>query len=211
MLTLGISTASGQFAIALGEAGELKYCSQDYMLPNELDVLLQDGLNRLELPPQAIGSIVVDVGPGGTSRVRTGVAFANSLAYTLGVPLFPVSSVELAGVEVWEKFALSAVTTVKSVKGNAYVGLFRDGRVDIRFGLLREVVPPLVEGLSSFAMVGYHRAEIVALPALQGKEVTDTNLLFGDVCYLVLREDLFKNRKGLLFPEFAQPILEHTL
>lgn len=210
MLTLAISTSSGQFALALGANGTLLYNSKEHNVSEELDTMLSLGLNHCGKQIKDISSIIVDVGPGGTSRVRTGVAFANSLSYTLGVPIYTASSMELAGLEAQHRWKLPSITTVKSIKGNAYIGLYDGSLTRLEFGIVEDLIPNMVQHLEEFVVVGYHRAIIQALP-LVGKKVIDTERNFGDVSFLIQEEAFFKQKQGLLFPYFAQPIVETVL
>ena len=210
MLTLGISTSSGQFALVLGKDGKLIYNSKGFDINNELDDMLLSALKSCEKEAKDIDGIIVDIGPGGTSRVRTGVAFANSLSYSSGIPVYPVSSMELAGVDAGNKFNLPVLATVKSIKGNAYIGLYNNGQVAIKYGPIEEI-PLMTEDLNEFVVVGFHRDAIINLPALKNKTVIDTEMLFGDVIVFIEKEELFKKRKGINFPYFAQPITENTI
>ena len=210
MLTLGISTSSGQFALVLGEDGRLIYNSKEFEINNELDDMLCSALSSCGKEVKDIAAIIVDIGPGGTSRVRTGVAFANSLSFSSGIPVYPVSSMELAGVDAWSKHNLPVIATVKSIKGNAYIGLYNEGRVTIKYGPIEEI-PMMTKGMNEFVVVGFHREAIIDLPALKNKTIIDTEMLYGDVSLFIEKEKLFKSRKGINFPYFAQPITENTI
>ena len=50
-----------------------------------------------------IAAIAVDIGPGGLSSMRAAVAYANGLAFSLGVRLFPITSLELMAIAAAEK------------------------------------------------------------------------------------------------------------
>jgi len=211
MLTLGISTSSGQFALVMGENGTVIFNSEDYQLAEnkDVDVLISACLGKTGKSPGDITNILVDIGPGGTSRVRTGIAFANSLSYSLGIPVCPVSSMELAGLDAWENYALPVIATVKSISGNAYIGFYNDHQLKgIRYGTIKEVVPELVSGLDGFAVVGYHREQIISL--FPDKKVIDSGCLYGSVRILIEKIDLFKDR-ALIFPRIALPITEKTI
>jgi tRNA A37 threonylcarbamoyladenosine modification protein TsaB len=211
MLTVGISTSSGQFALALGEDNKVLYDSSDYALNDrELDEFLSVGLERCQKEVREIGQIIVDTGPAGTSRVRTGIAFANALAYSLGIDVCPVSSMELAGVDVWSRFGLPVVNTVKSIKGNAYIGLYDNGLLSIKYGDARELIPLMVKDLGQFVVIGFHRETVMHLPALKDKTVIDSQLPYGNVRFLIEKSDFF-GRKKCGFPVYAQPITEQTL
>ena len=210
MLTLGISTSSGQFALVLGENGKTIYNSKEFEINNELDDMLNSALLSCEKEVKDIDGIIVDIGPGGTSRVRTGVAFANSLSFASGIPVYPVSSMELAGVDAGSKYGLPVIATVKSIKGNAYIGLYNEGQVTIKYGPIEDI-PAMTEGLDGFAVVGFHREAIINQPSLKNKSIVDTEMLYGDVSLLTEKDELFKKREGIIFPYFAQPITENTL
>ena len=210
MLTLGISTSSGQFALVLGEDGKMIYNSNEFDINNELDDMLSDALKSCRKEMKDITDIIVDIGPGGTSRVRTGVAFANSLSYASNIQVHPVSSMELAGVDAWSKHNRPVIATVKSIKGNAYIGLYNEGQVTIKYGPI-EGIAEMTENLSEFAVVGFHRDAIMNLPSLKNKTIIDTGMLFGDVIFFIEKEELFKKREGIKFPYFAQPVTENTI
>ena len=48
--------------------------------------------------------IVVNAGPGGTNSVRSGVSFANSLGFSLKIPVSYYNSFEVIGRLAWQKF-----------------------------------------------------------------------------------------------------------
>ena len=214
MLILGISTSSGQFALLLGENNQVIYDSSEFEKDDnkELYYLLQNALNTCNKKTSDINHIIVDKGPGGTSRVRTGIAFANSLAYSLNIPVSPVSTMELAGIDAYNKFGLPVVNSVKSIKGNAYIGLYngKTKEVKIEYGRIEEIVPQFVVGIDNFVVVGAHREQIMNLPALAGKTIIDSQMQYGNARIFIEKSELFTGR-GLLFPQFAMPITEQTI
>jgi len=211
MLTIGISTSSGQFALVIGENNTILFNSSDYSSQiNELDDFLSLGLAHCKREVNEIAHIIVDTGPGGTSRVRTGIAFANALAYSLHLPVCPVSSMELAGIEAWMKYNLPVINSVKSIKGNAYTGLYNQGITFIKYGYIHEIVPLMVNEIDKFAVAGSHREIIMNLPSLKNKTIVDSQMSYGNARYLIEKSDLFIREK-YDFPVYAQPITEKTL
>jgi tRNA A37 threonylcarbamoyladenosine modification protein TsaB len=213
MFTLAISTSSGQFALALGENDCPVFDSSDEGGDDcrELSALLSRGLEQCNRKITAIERILVDTGPGGTSRVRTGIAFANSLSYSLDVPVCPVSSMELAGLDAYDQFKLPVVTTVKSIKGNAYTGFFdRDKPLVIEYGKIEDVLPEMLRETDRFAVVGYHREQIIRMPSMSGKTIVDSELFFGRVRLLIEKSARFLDR-AVKFPHFIRPVTEETL
>jgi len=210
MLTLGISTSSGQFALVLGDNGKLLFHSDDLQIQDnkEIALLMTKCLEQTGILVKDISNIIVDIGPGGTSRVRTGIAFANSLAYSLGISVCPVPSMELAGLDAYEKYSLPVISTVKSISGNAYIGFYNDNKlISIDYGTVNNVVPQLVNNIDEFVVVGFHKEIIKNL--LPNKIIHDSGLLFGNARILVEKSHLFLDR-ALKFPQFAVPITEKT-
>ncbi|MDR0395311.1 MAG: hypothetical protein LBH77_09160 [Tannerella sp.] len=218
MLTLAISTSSGQFALVLGvgegENNRVVFDSAtddgDYD-SRELFGMLSRGLKRCDKKVTDIGRIIVDTGPGGTSRVRTGIAFVNGLSYGLDVPVCPVSSMELAGLDAYGRFKLPVIGTVKSIKGNAYIGFFNEEKpVVIEYGKIEDVLPEMLGDTERFSVVGFHREQIINMPSMRDKTIVDSRLFFGNARLLIEKSDLFLDR-DIKFPHFAQPITEETL
>jgi tRNA threonylcarbamoyladenosine biosynthesis protein TsaB len=212
MLTLAVSTSSGQFALVLGENNTVLFDSSEFLEhEKELDDALSAGLNYCKREVSEIGHIIVDIGPGGTSRVRTGIAFANALAYSLGIAVCPVSSMELAGIDAASKFGgLPVVNSIKSIKGNAYIGFYNQNLISIDYGTVNEIVPQLVKDIDRFVVVGFHREAIINLPDLKNKVIIDSAMSFGNAKIMIEKSDLFITNQHP-FPAFAQPITEKTL
>lgn len=214
MLIAGISTSSGQFALLLGENNQTIYDSSVFEKNDnkELYFLLQDALTACNKKANDISHIIVDTGPGGTSRVRTGIAFANSLAYSLNIPASPVSTMELAGIDAYSQYGFPVVNSVKSIKGNAYIGLYRgDGEeAKIKYGQVEEIVPRLVADIDRLVVVGAHRELIAKLPALAEKTVIDSRMQYGNARIFIEKSELFTGR-GLIFPQFVTPVTEQTI
>lgn len=211
-LTLGISTSSGQFALVLGEAGKVLYNSEwSGALPEkkEVHIMLTEGLQQLQRNIHDIGQIITDIGPGGTSCVRTGVSFVNSLSFSMGIPVSPVSSFELAGADVHERTGLLVVSTVKSIKDNAFIGLYNGPEhYSIHFGKISELLPELVNETDEFAVVGYHREEIINL--FPAKKIHDTGLRHGNLEVLITQGHLFAER-SINWPKIAIPVNEQNI
>ena len=209
-LTLGISTSCPQFEVIIGENAHVLFSSAYTIAINDkkdIAYLVAEGLKQMGLTTQDITSLIVDIGPGGTSLVRTGVAFANGLSYSLGIPICPVSSVELIGFEAWNAHKLPVICTVKSIKDSAYVALYDGKLVKIKYGILTDVVAEMVSEMDEFVVAGVHRPQLLA--AFADKKVHDSGLQFGKAKYLIEQSALFTDR-NVSFPAFVQPITEQS-
>jgi len=206
MLTLGISTSSNQFILALGEGDRLLFNSGDYESDKDIGAMMMLALEKTQHSAQDIRRIIVDIGPGGTSRVRTGVAFANSLAFSLGIGVCPVSLFELIGQLLRERHGLPVVGTIKSLKGNAYIGFFDQGVLQpTRFGFIEQILPDMVASLDAFAVAGPHSEVIQAM--FPDKKIVADNDLAGIAQLIIEHGAEFADRE-LKFPHVALPITE---
>ena len=209
-LILAISTSSTQFEVIIGDNSTVLF-SDSYTLSltdkKDISFLVAECLEKVNITPQDLKSIIVDVGPGGTSLVRTGVAFGNGLAYSLGIPICPVLSVELVGIELWEKYKLPVIITVKSIKDSAYVALY-DGKLkDLKYGIMTDVVAKMIAEINEFVIAGAHREKVIEV--FPNKHIHDSGLLNGNAQLLIQKQDSFKD-KYVSFPLFAHPITEQT-
>jgi len=97
MAELGIDTASQTLAVALVE-GERVLVERRWLLETttsqELLAGIETALREAGVARDAIQAIAVNVGPGGYTALRTGVATAQGLALGLGIPLAGVGRLE---------------------------------------------------------------------------------------------------------------------
>ncbi len=209
-LTIGISTSSSKFNLAIGEEENIIFNSEDLLLNNnkKISFLLSTGLKNSKKTVNEISNIIVDIGPGGTSRVRTGVAFANSLAYSLGISVCPVSSFELIGIQVWEKFKLPIICTVKSIRGSAYIGLYNNKKLILtKHGNIKNIIHKLTETIDEFVITGYHTDIVKDL--FPNKKIHECDFQYGNAKILVENSNFF-SKKAISFPSIAIPITEQT-
>jgi len=114
-----------------------------------------------------LDAIAVDIGPGNLASVRSGVAYANGLAFSLGVPILVASSLELLAMEAGDEPALCLRDA-----GSGRVYAWLDGQ--LRHGPFEPVVLSLVGDRTAIAVAGVHRAKVAAL--LPGVAVKDTGI-----------------------------------
>src|SRR5438552_7181988 len=99
MIELGIDTASQVLAVAVLD-GERVLAERRWQLATttskELLAGIEAVLGEASIDRDAIEAIAVDIGPGGYTGLRTGVATAQGFALGLGVPLAGVGRLEAA-------------------------------------------------------------------------------------------------------------------
>lgn len=107
-----------------------------YQGTNEIDVYYKEGkndhsvklmvelegmLNRTNSSMQDIDEIVIGIGPGSYTGLRVGVVVAKMFAWTLGIPLYQVSSLALLASSKRDGRVIPAVD---ARRGNAFLGLY---------------------------------------------------------------------------------------
>ncbi len=211
MLTLGITTSSGQFAVVISKGEEIIYTDKSVNMAQkkELFVILTEALNKLEKKVKDISEIIVDIGPGGTSSVRTGVSFANALAYGLGIGVCPVSSFELIGIELWQKYNQPSIITAKSIKNNAFIAYFNNNKLQkIVYGKIAEEVEKLIDS-KEFYVAGAHQDLIEQL--LEDKyTIKQSGILRANHEVIISNRERFIKNK-LVYPKIAVPINEQNI
>lgn len=211
MLTLGISTSFSQYGLVLGENEKVLFNSHNFdTLDNyAIESMLTFGLKTIKRDVNEIKDIIVDNGPGGTSSVRTGVAFANAIGYCLKIDVFSIPSFTLLGYDVYQQFSLPVLLAAKSIKGNWFWGYFDNNSLQsLSYGLPEAILPEMLTGVKEL-VVGTRYKDIVQgiIPGLALKEFDQSP---GNI------ENLIKNRrafsaKPMQFPNIVIPITENNL
>lgn len=194
-LDLGISTSTGKLEIVIGKGEEIIFYSDyiDLYEPKNLNNYLNEEFKKINISFQDIYRIIVDIGPGGTSSVRTGVALANSLAYSLNIQVCSISSLELASIEIWNKNKIPVVSMTKSIKGNFFVGLYENEKlVSIKHGNLEEIVKETTENISEFVAVGF-KTELLK-DICKDKKIHNNGQSFGSIKSIISNKKMFETQ-----------------
>ncbi|HEY3732909.1 MAG TPA: tRNA (adenosine(37)-N6)-threonylcarbamoyltransferase complex dimerization subunit type 1 TsaB [Streptosporangiaceae bacterium] len=182
-LVLALEASSRTYAVAVGagmQPAAQAAAHRDDPAFTELGELVRLALSRAGAAFADIGTIGVDVGPGGLSSIRAAVAYANGLAFALGTKIFPVSSLELMAMAARQAHRGPLLCLKRGQGGNAYAGLFTDGeRADLRHGPPGSVVPAMVSGLAAIHVAGASADEVAGL--LAGVSVADSGVAEADV------------------------------
>jgi tRNA threonylcarbamoyladenosine biosynthesis protein TsaB len=164
--TLGIETSSVAYGVAVAVNGAvvaqrtLRRDDPAFSGLADLVATVVEDITRID-------AVAVDIGPGNLASVRSGVAYANGLAFSLGVPILVASSLELLAMEAGDGPALCLRDA-----GSGRVYAWLDG--ELRHGPFEPVVLSLVGDRAAIAVAGVHRAKVAAL--LPGVAVKDTGI-----------------------------------
>lgn len=176
-LSLCIETSTATFAAALAADGEIVAVRALEGVPpaqRDLPALVAGLLADTEHTFADLGRIAVDVGPGNLTAVRTGVAYADGLAFALGLGIATADSLELMAAQAGAGTPVLCLRNAGA--GRAYAGLFGAGGPRYRHGPLPEVVA--VTG-PEILVAGDFRTEVAEL--LPGVVVKDTGIAGPDV------------------------------
>ena len=185
-LVLAIEASSRTYAVAVG-AGELpgaqRASRRDAPAFAGVGDLVAQTLAAHDATFSDIEAIAVDIGPGGLSSIRAAVAYANGLAFSLGVKVFPISSLELMAIAARRVHQGPLLGLKRGVGGNTYAGLFINGEVaELRHGPAGAIVPEIAANLEGVGVAGVPADDVAGL--LPGAAVTDTGIADADVVVL---------------------------
>lgn len=134
MYTLAIEAANKTLSVAvLTDKEAVSQEAMHDMLQHSVHLapMVQRVCQQANIQPNAVEQIIVSNGPGSYTGLRIGVTFAKTLAYTLNIPLFSVSSLHVLAQE----YATHADATDQLVvsffdarRANVYAGCYVNGQ-----------------------------------------------------------------------------------
>ena len=185
-LVLALEASSRTYAVAVGAAESpqaQRAAHRDDPGFAGLGELITQTLAEAGAEFRDIGTIAVDIGPGGLSTIRSVVAYANGLAFSLGVPVFPVSSLELMAIAAEPDHPGPFLSVKRGQGGTVYAGLYRDGvMTEMRHGAPGSVLPALAGDLAEVCIAGVARGDVA--PILPGVAVVDAGIAEADILVL---------------------------
>jgi tRNA threonylcarbamoyladenosine biosynthesis protein TsaB len=185
-LVLAIEASSRTYAVAVGDGelpGAQRASRRDAPAFAGVGDLVAQTLAAHDAAFSDIEAIAVDIGPGGLSSIRAAVAYANGLAFSLGVQVFPVTSLELMAIAARRVHQGPLLCLKRGVGGNTYAGLFVNGEIaELRHGTASAIVPEIAARLETVGVAGVPADDVAGF--LPGVTVTDTGIAEADVVVL---------------------------
>ena len=210
-MKLVIEPCSADSKVSFGYDDEIIYCSSQDEIKRydsrDISSLVAFGLNRINKKSQDIQGIAVSVGPGRLTSVRSGVSFANSLAFSLKIPTYPFYSFELIGYEAWKKFSLPILCTIQSTDENAYICLYKNNSIKkMRYGKLNRLLKEEMSEEHELVVTGDHIESIKEL--LSNTIIHDSGIVYGKSSIYFETPHSFE--KKTVSPERAIPVTEES-
>jgi tRNA threonylcarbamoyl adenosine modification protein YeaZ len=112
---LAVDTSQMTYSVALSNGWSIRW--------NDIQTTLYDQLQSTDI--STIDSIIINIGPGRFSGLRSGIAFAQGLATARQLPIYPVSHFGLIAAQVTDhEFAVA----IDARKDEAYLQYFTGGK-----------------------------------------------------------------------------------
>jgi tRNA threonylcarbamoyladenosine biosynthesis protein TsaB len=174
-LYLAVETSSHEFAVALGDTEQV-FLSSSGSVPSaaraDLQSLVTELLRTIDRRHRDIRAIGVDIGPGGLSSTRAGASYANALAFSLGVKVYPFSYFDIVAAQTAGS-SVPIVCVVPAAAGNAYVALLDGSSRTTGFGPFGPTVARIVGDRPEVAVAGRLRDRVA--PFI-GSRINDTGI-----------------------------------
>jgi len=162
-LTLAIETSSAAYGIAVFDAWAVHaVCRLERTDPTFVNVgeLAARCVTAAGTTFDTIGQVSVDLGPGNLNSTRAGLAYANGLAFSLGVNVVGTDSLRLLALTVATTTGIPVLSVRKAANHYFYAALFTlDGRAIYRYGLHSEIVRLLATEHDVVVLAGSEIAE----------------------------------------------------
>lgn len=147
MIVLGIESATESAGVALASSdGVLATVeiARGRRHAESIVPCVQFVCERADVDLSEVGAIAIDVGPGLFTGMRVGIATAKSLAMALGVPMVPLTSLEVlaTGESTTEDIIVPVVDARKS---EVFWAMYR--RTDLGIELLRQPIVGSIDDL----------------------------------------------------------------
>ena len=91
-------------------------------MANSIMPLIRESFNEVGFKVKDIDKIFVTVGPGSFTGVRVGITVAKTIAWSLNIPVYPISTLEyLASIDTTYK---RIIPIIDARRGNVFAGLY---------------------------------------------------------------------------------------
>lgn len=120
---LFLDTTATNLVVAIVINGKITYMFNEKAESNmsvKLMPVIDEGLRMSEIRIKDIDKIFVTHGPGSFTGIRIGLTFAKTLAFTLNIPVIPISSLEVMAS------GNAGISLINARRGYVYAGGYND-------------------------------------------------------------------------------------
>ncbi len=211
-MKLGIETSSRNCSVVLWDnQGRLfvrEKSTYEFVHAEELHSMISDVMKEADIEGKAITSVVVGRGPGSYTGLRIGVSCAKGICFSLGVPLYSISSLTLMVLAQPELMECSQVLAVMDARRMEVFGAkYHFGKpLDLPGSMIFEDAAEISKFLDLEYVVGENASKL--------SSVLDKSTLFLDVLpsartmALKTAETYFQLENLAYFePEYVKPFI----
>ena len=131
MIWLGIDTSHTPLAVAIVKDGQvLAEYKSSVKVTHSIGTMpaIEELMKKANIKPSELDAIAVAKGPGSYTGVRIGVTIGKTLAWTLNIPIYSVSSLQvLAGNVPYFQGVVCSIMDAR--RGNVFAGIYKNGEV----------------------------------------------------------------------------------
>ena len=123
MKYLFIDSATTNLVVAIINEGKIAYIynnNDGHDTSSKMMPVLAEAFDKAKLKPQDIDKIFVVTGPGSFTGLRVGLTVAKTMAYTLNIPIVPISSLEVMASEK------GGTALINARRGYVFAGTYDD-------------------------------------------------------------------------------------
>lgn len=182
--------------------------------------LIGEVLELASLESDRIEALAISSGPGSFTALRIGMATAKGLAFGLGIPLLPVSTIGALGGAAMEKFpGRTIVPLIPARKGEYYfcvippqTGMSALFQQDVRFASLEQLGAVLSQADHAPVVVGRELDGVLELCRTSGSAAHDAEFFTASSLLQYAEEVLQGGRWPALpdvVPEYHQNFMPH--
>jgi tRNA threonylcarbamoyladenosine biosynthesis protein TsaB len=164
MKILAIDTSNWPLGVAVIEDGKLLGEINTHLAKNHslrLMPAIESLLGQLNIAPKQLAGVAVAKGPGSYTGVRIGVTTAKTLAWSLGIPIIGISSLQVIAQNRLD-FDGIIVPLFDARRGQAYLGMYRyDSEIQVaasvekdRLQLVEELLQDLRQQSEPLLFIG---------------------------------------------------------
>ncbi|RKY99561.1 MAG: tRNA (adenosine(37)-N6)-threonylcarbamoyltransferase complex dimerization subunit type 1 TsaB [Candidatus Hydrothermota bacterium] len=142
MIVLGVDTSGPYTSLGLIDGSnkkELNYRERPFAHSEMINVLFEILMKQTGLSPSSIDLIAVSVGPGYFTALRVGLSFAKALAFSLGIPLISVNTLDALARQAPD-VDMPVIALVEAQKDFLYAAKYRK----VKGETMREREPALL-------------------------------------------------------------------
>jgi len=123
ILAIETATEACSVAIVCGQMHAFRYELAPRLHTKLIFPMIQSLLNELSLKLSDLNAIAVGQGPGSFTGVRIAISCAQGLSYGLGIPVFPISTLEALKAQVVHSSDTVIIPSLDARMGEVYVEL----------------------------------------------------------------------------------------